>query len=373
MSQEDSKHSDVHCQNIFEFNSQNNNSGDNIKLFAECSDTLTIKHHEIKKTGANASWQSAFGQHVFVAGKDKVKICYEIKIINTTKNSYIAIGVDTNCEETQDWCFSQNSTNYCYYCASGAKYNIGKSSPFGEKSTNNDIIKMELDLIDNRLSFWKNGKLMGTSCNNIKSQSKEEYRLAISMYDVGDIIQLQKISVYDPNGKPVKKDSNKDKIATKQGKLIIESIGMMNQDMNEILTKVNNSNDKDELYLLFDKLSDYSENIQSINLKWKELNKVYQNIQEKLDDKLCIDEANYERWDYRDVIKWIMSLENGIFIKYQCKLKISLSEWKLTGSDLPNVTKKEWKEFGVETFGHCSKIVELCKKLQTDHAMENVE
>ena len=52
-----------------------------------------------------------------------------------------------------------------------------------------------------------------------------------------------------------------------------------------------------------------------------------------------IDESKYKEWDYKQIIFWILSLDNGLFKQYENTLSTKLKEADLEGSDLNEVNE----------------------------------
>ena len=63
-----------------------------------------------------------------------------------------------------------------------------------------------------------------------------------------------------------------------------------------------------------------------------------------------IDPSKYMQWKWQDIMQWILSLENGRFVKYCQSLEQSLKEEEVTGADLNNVDILVVKGWGVVNF-----------------------
>eukprot|EP01084_Bolivina_argentea_P016958 31661_1 len=63
-----------------------------------------------------------------------------------------------------------------------------------------------------------------------------------------------------------------------------------------------------------------------------------------------IDINEFKEWNEDDVLNWIFSIDNGLFIKYENKLKEEIKSCEIKGIDLLKVTRTDIKEFGVTKF-----------------------
>ena len=62
------------------------------------------------------------------------------------------------------------------------------------------------------------------------------------------------------------------------------------------------------------------------------------------------DEYEYKNWNHHDIYNWILSLENGRYVKYQHLLKDAMETEKLKGTDLGYVDHERIKQWGVKSF-----------------------
>lgn len=64
----------------------------------------------------------------------------------------------------------------------------------------------------------------------------------------------------------------------------------------------------------------------------------------------AIDPSSYMKWDWEDVLMWILSLENGRYAKYEKVLRQSLSEEGVRGEYLRKVDASDVKGWGIKSF-----------------------
>merc|ERR1712154_694620 len=61
----------------------------------------------------------------------------------------------------------------------------------------------------------------------------------------------------------------------------------------------------------------------------------------------CIDVSNFLQWKHDEICQWIIGLDNGRFMKYKEKLRISLEEEEVDGQILEIVDGGDLKRWGV--------------------------
>ena len=61
---------------------------------------------------------------------------------------------------------------------------------------------------------------------------------------------------------------------------------------------------------------------------------------------------DYSEWNHLQILNWILSLENGLFIQHKDVLSKSLSEERVKGSHLEDVDKEDIKSWGMKDFEH---------------------
>eukprot|EP01084_Bolivina_argentea_P146479 256447_1 len=87
-------------------------------------------------------------------------------------------------------------------------------------------------------------------------------------------------------------------------------------------------------------------------MKINELNDKIQELKMKL-----IDINRFREWNEEDVLNWIFSINNGLFLKYENELRYEIMECEIKGVDLLKIRRKDIKDFGVKTFSD-QKILE---------------
>ena len=60
----------------------------------------------------------------------------------------------------------------------------------------------------------------------------------------------------------------------------------------------------------------------------------------------------YTEWNYEQICDWILSLHNGLFVKYERILRISLRECNLKGRSLKMVNNEDIQSWGIKDFEH---------------------
>ena len=73
--------------------------------------------------------------------------------------------------------------------------------------------------------------------------------------------------------------------------------------------------------------------------------------------------GDYLNWNNMDILMWIMSIDNGLFLIYKDKLEKSLVEENVRGSSLSNVDKMDIKIWGVNDIEHRAILYQNIKSL----------
>ena len=76
---------------------------------------------------------------------------------------------------------------------------------------------------------------------------------------------------------------------------------------------------------------------------------------------------NYQYWNNKHILNWIMSLENGRFNKYFDILSKTLSEEDVKGIDLNKVDVLDIKGWGIINFGDRKALFEQIQNLIQDN------
>ena len=105
--------------------------------------------------------------------------------------------------------------------------------------------------------------------------------------------------------------------------------------------------------------------IRIINLdlieKMKKFENMFYKYENEFDLKLKINNNNkynkynfnYKLWKTEDLIKWILTLNNGLFSQY-CE---SLLNQKITGKDIINFNKNDLLKFGINNISHSQNLI----------------
>jgi len=72
---------------------------------------------------------------------------------------------------------------------------------------------------------------------------------------------------------------------------------------------------------------------------------------------------NYKSWKPEDIVKWIITLDGGVYAQYTDKLLKALKENELSGDDLKDLTKNDLFLFGVNVFKHRVNLMKHFERL----------
>eukprot|EP01084_Bolivina_argentea_P249920 418534_1 len=90
-------------------------------------------------------------------------------------------------------------------------------------------------------------------------------------------------------------------------------------------------------------------------------------LQEKVTEleniDIDIDISKYENWSDKQILVWMLSIENHRFSKYKSTLTKSLTDECLTGNDLCKVNENDLKGWGITNFGDRKMLLKNINKL----------
>ena len=129
----------------------------------------------------------------------------------------------------------------------------------------------------------------------------------------------------------------------------MSNINKIQKEKNEILSqKQQYETMVNELLDNQSKLIKENDNLKNQNIK---LNEEYKQSQIELNDlklkynklyrKHNIDIENYKNWNYDNITDWIISLDDGIYEKYENKLREILKDEEMCGDLLSNLDKND--------------------------------
>ena len=76
-------------------------------------------------------------------------------------------------------------------------------------------------------------------------------------------------------------------------------------------------------------------------------------------------QQDYSEWTHLDILNWILSVEDGLFVPYMDTLSKSFSEEHVNGSHLNDLDKADNKSLGVKDFEHKQLLFKHIKILIT--------
>ena len=85
------------------------------------------------------------------------------------------------------------------------------------------------------------------------------------------------------------------------------------------------------------------------------------------------DVNNYQSWDSQQIVFWIISLDDGRFMKYEQLLLSSLKEEEINGSQLSQVNEADVKGWGINNFADKKKLVQHVKLLVNKNNHHNMD
>ena len=146
---------------------------------------------------------NANGHSSIYSSKKYTKGVFEVKIISVQlknkKQSQISIGISPNDEKQPrfNFCGADSGGSYSIYGKDGSVRRNGyvhKSVPKQNRITfgENDVIKVEVDITSNHIAFYVNNKNLGLRIAD--AVSKDGYYFAVTMFNKGDVLQINKLT-----------------------------------------------------------------------------------------------------------------------------------------------------------------------------------
>ena len=271
---------------------------------------------------------NAYG-HQLIECKDN-RNCYKwmMKIESMNDSAYIGID-DGNAHHLDDYdCFAlKRSTNNYSYSYDGYIQCLGTETIGNLPSMKaNDLLEITFSVADKTLSFALNDEVVHT-VNDIITDNDQTYRLAVyvSMASVS-IIDFENISMKDE----IKKEDNNSNDNGLMDNTLLD-IFLSQMDIQKDDTKLNDDEKKVE--------EDEEELLKELNL------------------------SEYKEWNEHDVVDWILTIEDGIFLAFESEVRTEIIKNKITGKELQNFDSGVWNNFKFTQFVKTDVILKNVKEL----------
>jgi len=82
---------------------------------------------------------------------------------------------------------------------------------------------------------------------------------------------------------------------------------------------------------------------------------------------------NYKSWSPESIVKYVMTLDDGIYEQYTEQFLASLKENEMTGEDLPELNKNDLFSFGIKVFRHRVTLIKHFQKLAGNDYVSKLE
>lgn len=131
------------------------------------------------------NWSQQIFGHLSIDLNSNLKWIWTIKIINGELKhwyNYIHIGITAKGDD--------GNVEFYGYDAYGIKPDGSNFTTYGEKYGNNDTIKMELNMYDKNLTFYKNDESQGIAYHHINFKDNLEYKMTVSLSSKGNCVEL---------------------------------------------------------------------------------------------------------------------------------------------------------------------------------------
>jgi len=242
------------------------------------------------------------------------------------------------------------TNSYMFYATNGQKYQASSPSAYGQAVNGTGPIIAILDVKNKKLSFNVNGNNLGVAFENI---TEGQYRLAIDMNNANDIITVESEKIV-PNhflGTTVEA-----LVSCNEGiKKSIETCIKYEKNVSSVPF--------DQLIQTSKILGDVEKQKEILEENLKKLDDYAEKLQKILSNNLHADLSSWATWTAEDIVKWMITLDGGIYSVYAKSLLDALKENQMTGEDLVQVTKNDLFLFGVKVFKHRVSLLNWFQRL----------
>ncbi|CAF1129891.1 unnamed protein product, partial [Didymodactylos carnosus] len=115
---------------------------------------------------------------------------WSMRIVDRGPNGHIMTGVvNDQFDMGQATYPGENTNGYGLYLHNMNKYNGGGAAFSSDSASNGDVIGTLLDLEARTVTYFKNGRILGTAFGMIP-QGKQKYYPAVGMYELGNWVSV---------------------------------------------------------------------------------------------------------------------------------------------------------------------------------------
>eukprot|EP01084_Bolivina_argentea_P234248 394355_1 len=335
---------------------------------------LNINHNGKLVTNTNVGHKAAYGSKIIPFDSTGTHT-WTIKII---KGPYIVIGIVNDADRKLMTSSAWETFNYGYLVYTGNTFSNGDKGAFLSKCVNGDTVTMVLNMHTKCLSYSvSNGTL--TKAFDI-TNSQIGYCLAVSFAGyAGESVELisyefveeeQKSNKSEPQNQIVELQRELREMV-QQNKILNEELARLkheNQSQKNAQLKLIEENkvQKQRISGLQNDVERYVEEEKEYKMKIEDL--MQENKQLKIKS---LDKCKYKEWNSDQILFWILSLENGKYLKYESVLSKALNEEVVTGEDLDAVDTSDIKGWGIVQFKDKKCLQQHIKTLISSHNVGN--
>jgi len=330
--------------------------------------TIRPNKKKIIHKGHRADYRSIYGSFEIDSNCNKLIWVFKIHKIGES----VSIGIDSSNGQYINSYFYRKKGTYAYE-ASGSAWNNGvENKKYGDKYGKDDTVTMIYNGSESTLTFTREtSKMFGGSkmktYEPIKISNKKKYHICVCLYGKGGTVELTdfiKDSDYDDEktkgisdeGSAPQNDKDQEIISLKtENRQLRQEILSLRQDMKELEQRMANTTRRNT----------------ALEDEQKQL--VLQNETLRVEIQTLrvssIDMNDYQHWEAKQIISWIMSLENGRFKQYEQTLTESFKEEGIDGSCLKEIDRGDIKGWGVALFNDKK---DLAKYIQNLVSQQNI-
>eukprot|EP01084_Bolivina_argentea_P000081 152_1 len=293
---------------------------------------------------------NGYGSQLIVCKNNTNIYKWNIRIDSMNDSLYIGID-DGNAYHTDKYdCFAhKRTTNNYSYSYDGYIQCLGKELIGGLASACikvNDVLNIELNISNKTLAFCLNNKLIHV-INDIIVNNDQTYRLAV-------YVSMACVTIIDFNIK----ENNNVEFKQKQNEVKTEDVnnnsGLMSEDLLDMFLQY-----------------DVEQKINEMELKTDDINTSIEENEEKETLLKEVDVSMYKDWNENDVIEWMLSIQNGIFLAFEDEVRNDIINMGIKGKDLIDLNKDVLKKFSFSSFVELDVLEQNIKQLTKQNLNES--
>eukprot|EP01084_Bolivina_argentea_P213605 362721_1 len=296
---------------------------------------MILYNESLKIKMKTNQWHTAYGLLSISSLSEENIYKWTLKITRRITTPKICIGICSKRDDGNN-AFHQKYDRffYCFCTKDGSKLSSfnRNNEYYSTPAKHHDIIIMELNIYTKTLKYSKNCDDLGIAFTNI--DIRQTYSLAVAIFGNDSKVELIEFEKYKHQSHNKQKHIEKEYIIkddTKENKILNMSLKTRNDKLQKDNTELCDNIDEQNTMLLTLKRDKRKQQLEINNLKMiinklqednKEIEYEHLELQNKINiiklEKL--DEINYEKWNTKQLIYWIININYNKYKKYENNL-----------------------------------------------------